>query len=183
MRDFVVRRLRQSVLDRFRGGSGKCVGRFRRHPSCGDNRRGSAGIATGDKSAAVDGAGNAFVVSEPTGKADPDYAAKKKAFDDIRRAAGAARREAGGLRRHVRIGTAPRGCSHRLPRAVRWAGFALLSWSGPPENAASHDAELRSACLPFWLTRRRFRVPVWCRRDQCGARESAARQRSTAHDR
>ena len=45
-----------------------------------------AGIATGDKSTAVDGAGNAFVVSEPTDRADPDYAAKKKAFDEYQAA-------------------------------------------------------------------------------------------------
>src|SRR3984893_19433963 len=31
---------------------------------------------------AVDAGGTAFVVSEPTDKADPDYAAKKKAFDE-----------------------------------------------------------------------------------------------------
>src|ERR1700681_3831859 len=42
-----------------------------------------AGIATGDKSSAVDAGGTAFVVSEPTDKADPDYAAKKKGFDEF----------------------------------------------------------------------------------------------------
>jgi Amt family ammonium transporter len=41
-----------------------------------------AGIATGDKSAAIDAGGNSFVVSEPTDKADPDYAKKKKEFDE-----------------------------------------------------------------------------------------------------
>jgi len=41
-----------------------------------------AGIATGDKTSVVDGGGNAFVVTEPTDKTDPDYAAKKKAFDE-----------------------------------------------------------------------------------------------------
>src|ERR1700694_1334838 len=41
-----------------------------------------AGIATGDKTNAVDAAGNSFVVAEPTDKSDPDYATKKKAFDD-----------------------------------------------------------------------------------------------------
>lgn len=40
-----------------------------------------AGIATGDKSTAIDAAGNPFVVSEPTDKADPDYAKKKADFD------------------------------------------------------------------------------------------------------
>src|SRR5208282_6199749 len=41
-----------------------------------------SGIATGDKTTAVDAAGNSFVVSEPTDKAAPDYATNKKAFDD-----------------------------------------------------------------------------------------------------
>ena len=41
-----------------------------------------SGVATGDKAAAVDAAGNSFVVAEPTDKSAPDYAANKKAFDD-----------------------------------------------------------------------------------------------------
>ena len=41
-----------------------------------------AGIATGDKTTAADAAGNAFVVTEPTDKKAPDYAANKKSFDD-----------------------------------------------------------------------------------------------------
>src|ERR1700676_2864150 len=41
-----------------------------------------AGTATGDKSAAVDAAGNPFVVPEPTDKTAPDYVEKKKAFDE-----------------------------------------------------------------------------------------------------
>jgi len=40
------------------------------------------GIATGDKSNAIDAAGNPFVVSEPTDKADPDYAKKEKEFEE-----------------------------------------------------------------------------------------------------
>ena len=41
-----------------------------------------AGTATGDKNAAVDAAGNPFVVAEPTDKTAPDYAKNKKDFDD-----------------------------------------------------------------------------------------------------
>src|ERR1700722_17631411 len=41
-----------------------------------------SGAATGDKTTAVDAAGNPFVVAEPTDKSAPDYAANKKAFDD-----------------------------------------------------------------------------------------------------
>ena len=45
-----------------------------------------SGIATGDKSAAVDAGGNAFVVAEPTDKSAADYADKKKAFDEYQAA-------------------------------------------------------------------------------------------------
>jgi len=41
-----------------------------------------AGTATGDKTSAVDAAGNPFVVPEPTDKNAPDYAKNKKDFDD-----------------------------------------------------------------------------------------------------
>src|SRR6202051_1708603 len=41
-----------------------------------------SGAATGDKTNAVDGAGNPFVPVEPTDKSAPDYAANKKAFDE-----------------------------------------------------------------------------------------------------
>src|SRR5271156_6898326 len=41
-----------------------------------------SGASTGDKTSAVDAAGNPFVVAEPTDKSAPDYAANKKAFDD-----------------------------------------------------------------------------------------------------
>jgi Amt family ammonium transporter len=41
-----------------------------------------AGIATGDKSNVVDAGGNSFVVAEPMDKSAPDYADKKKAFDE-----------------------------------------------------------------------------------------------------
>jgi ammonium transporter, Amt family len=41
-----------------------------------------AGTATGDRTSAVDAAGNPFVVPEPTDKTAPDYVQNKKAFDD-----------------------------------------------------------------------------------------------------
>ncbi|MGA2100944.1 MAG: ammonium transporter [Candidatus Sulfotelmatobacter sp.] len=41
-----------------------------------------AGTATGDKTTAVDAAGNSFVVPEPTDKTAPDYLKNKKDFDD-----------------------------------------------------------------------------------------------------
>src|SRR5262249_60627121 len=41
-----------------------------------------AGIATGDRTTAVDAGGTAFVVPEPTDRSDPDYAKKKQDFDE-----------------------------------------------------------------------------------------------------
>ena len=43
-----------------------------------------AGIMTGDKSNVMDAGGNAFAVAEPTDKAAPDYADKKKAYDEYK---------------------------------------------------------------------------------------------------
>jgi len=40
------------------------------------------GITTGNASNAIDGAGNSFVVTEPTDKTDPDYAKKRKEFEE-----------------------------------------------------------------------------------------------------
>ena len=43
-----------------------------------------AGIATGDRTSAVDGGGNAFVVTEPTDKTSPTYAQGKKDADEFK---------------------------------------------------------------------------------------------------
>src|SRR6266851_3750648 len=50
--------------------------------SAEEPQRDPAGTATGDKTSAVDAGGNSFVVSEPTDKTAPDYAEKKKAYDE-----------------------------------------------------------------------------------------------------
>src|SRR5262249_4395782 len=42
-----------------------------------------AGIATGDRTTVLDAAGTPFVVTEPTDKSAPDYADKRKAFDEF----------------------------------------------------------------------------------------------------
>jgi len=42
-----------------------------------------AGIATGDRTTAVDGGGNSFMVTEPTDKTAPDFADKQKAFQEF----------------------------------------------------------------------------------------------------
>jgi Amt family ammonium transporter len=43
-----------------------------------------SGLNTGDKTTVVDAGGNAFVIAEPTDKTAPDYAQKKKDFDEFR---------------------------------------------------------------------------------------------------
>src|SRR5260370_23412627 len=45
-------------------------------------QRDPAGTATGDRQHAIDAGGNSFVVAEPTDKAAPDYAVKKKGYDE-----------------------------------------------------------------------------------------------------
>jgi Amt family ammonium transporter len=47
-----------------------------------DAKADPSGTATGDRTSAVDAAGNPFVVAEPTDKAAPDYAKNKKDYDD-----------------------------------------------------------------------------------------------------
>jgi ammonium transporter, Amt family len=42
-----------------------------------------SGVNTGDKTAVVDAGGNAFVIAEPADKTAPDYAQKKKDFDEF----------------------------------------------------------------------------------------------------
>src|SRR5450830_1556905 len=111
-----------------------------------------AGIATGDKSNAVDAAGNAFVVSEPTDKADPDFATKKKAFDEYQAQAAKeplAMKLADSVG-HTRIGT-----------NVAWtlntgylvlfmqAGFALLTCGLVRKKNAAHLMMLNFAAYVF----------------------------------
>ena len=66
-----------------------------------------AGIATGDKSAVSDAAGNPLVIpTEPTDKTAPDYKQKKKDFDEFQAQRPKSRwREACRQRGHIRIAT------------------------------------------------------------------------------
>jgi Amt family ammonium transporter len=100
-----------------------------------------AGSATGDKSAAVDGAGNPFVVPEPTDTSDPDYAKKKAAYDEY--VAQAAKEplavKLADTVGHVRIGT---NFSWTLSTGYlvlfMQAGFALLTCGLVRKKNAAH---------------------------------------------
>ena len=111
-----------------------------------------AGIATGDRTNAVDAGGNSFVVAEPTDKADPDYATKKKAFDEY---TAQAAKEPLALKLadsvgHVRIGT---NFAWTLNTGYlvlfMQAGFALLTCGLIRKKNAGHLMMLNFAAYIF----------------------------------
>ena len=111
-----------------------------------------AGIATGDKSAVVDAAGNAFVVTAPTDQAAPDYAAKKQAFDEFQAQAA---REPLAMKLadtvgHVRLGT-NFGWTLNTGYLVLFmqAGFALLTCGLVRKKNAAHLMMLNFAAYVF----------------------------------
>ncbi len=111
-----------------------------------------AGLATGDKKDAVDAAGNAFVVAEPTDKTAPDYAQKKKDFDDYQ---GQATKEPLAVKLADTVGHV------RIATNVAWtlntgylvlfmqAGFALLTVGLVRKKNAAHLMMLNFAAYVF----------------------------------
>jgi ammonium transporter, Amt family len=111
-----------------------------------------AGIATGDKTTAVDAAGNPFVVSEPTDKNAPDYAANKKAFDEYQAQAAKeplAVKLADSVG-HVRVAT-NFGWTLNTGYLVLFmqAGFALLTCGLVRKKNAAHLMMLNFAAYVF----------------------------------
>jgi ammonium transporter, Amt family len=111
-----------------------------------------AGLTTGDKGAAVDGAGNAFVVSEPTDNSAPDYATKLKEYEDFKAQAG---KEPLAMKLadtvgHVRIGS---NFSWTLMTGYlvlfMQAGFALLTCGLIRKKNAGHLMMLNFAAYVF----------------------------------
>jgi Amt family ammonium transporter len=111
-----------------------------------------AGIATGDKSAVSDAAGNPLVVPEPTDKTAPDYNQSKKAFDDYQAQAA---KEPIALRLadsvgHLRIAT---NFSWTLLTGYlvlfMQAGFALLTCGLVRKKNAAHLMMLNFAAYVF----------------------------------
>ena len=132
-----------------------------------------AGIATGDKTNAVDAGGNAFVVPEPTDKADPGLCGEE---EGVRRISGpGGEGAAGGQARRLGRPRPDRDqlrldAEHRLPRAVHAGRIraAHLRARAEEERRAPDDAELRGL---------RVRVPGLLR--CAGTRSSSAPSRST----
>jgi Amt family ammonium transporter len=111
-----------------------------------------AGIATGDKSAVSDAAGNPLVVPEPTDKTAPDYKQNKKAFDEYQAQAA---KEPIALRLadsvgHMRIAT---NFSWTLLTGYlvlfMQAGFALLTCGLVRKKNAAHLMMLNFAAYVF----------------------------------
>ncbi len=111
-----------------------------------------AGIATGDKTTAIDAGGNAFVVAEPTDKTAPDYAQKKKDFDDYQ---GQAAKEPLAVKLadtvgHVRVAT---NFAWTLNTGYlvlfMQAGFALLTCGLVRKKNAGHLMMLNFAAYVF----------------------------------
>lgn len=111
-----------------------------------------SGIATGDKSAVTDAAGNPLVVPEPADKTAPDYATNKKAYDDYQAQAA---KEPIALRLadsvgHMRIAT---NFSWTLLTGYlvlfMQAGFALLTCGLVRKKNAGHLMMLNFAAYVF----------------------------------
>jgi Amt family ammonium transporter len=111
-----------------------------------------AGIATGDRSAAVDAAGNGFVVAEPTDQADPEYATKKRAFEDFQAQAA---KEPLALKLsdsvgHLRVATnAAWTLNAGYLVLFMQAGFALLTCGLARRKNAAHLMMLNFAAYVF----------------------------------
>ena len=137
-----------------------------------------SGTATGDRTTTTDAAGNPFVVPVPPDPSAPDYAQKKKDYDDFQ-AQLAKEPLAGKLADnvgHVRIAT---NFSWTLNTGYlvlfMQAGFALadLRTGAQEERRAPDDAELRGVRFRVpRLLRRGIRLPVRRRGHQCRAGQS-----------
>jgi ammonium transporter, Amt family len=116
-----------------------------------DPRPDPTGTATGDRTNAVDAAGNSFVVAAPD-PADPDYANKKKAYDEY--VAQLAREPLAGkvadVAGHVRIATnAAWTLNTGYLVLFMQAGFALLTCGLIRKKNAGHLMMLNFAAYAF----------------------------------
>jgi Amt family ammonium transporter len=110
-----------------------------------------AGIATGDRTAAVDAAGHSFVVQEPD-TSDPDYAARKKAYDDFQAqlAKEPLAAKVADVAGHVRIATNAAWTLHTGYLVLfMQAGFALLTCGLVRRKNAAHLMMLNFTAYVF----------------------------------
>ena len=137
-----------------------------------------AGIATGDRSHAVDAGGTSFMVAEPTDKNAPDYARKKKAFDDY---------QAQAAKEPLAVKLADSVGHVRVATNFAWtlntgylvlfmqAGFALLTCGLVRKKNAAHLMMLNFAAYVFAFLAYYavgLRLPVRSGGRQCGTGQS-----------
>jgi len=111
-----------------------------------------AGIATGDRTTAVDAAGNSFAVPEPADKTAPDYAKNKKDFDEY---------QAQAVKEPLAVKLADSVGHLRIATNFAWtlntgylvlfmqAGFALLTCGLVRKKNAGHLMMLNFAAYVF----------------------------------
>jgi len=111
-----------------------------------------SGLTTGDKTSVVDAGGNNFVVAEPTDKTAPDYAQKKKDFDEF---------QAQAAKEPLAVKLADATGHIRLATNFAWtlntgylvlfmqAGFALLTCGLVRKKNAGHLMMLNFAAYVF----------------------------------
>ncbi len=143
-----------------------------------------AGIATGDKSNVVDAGGNSFVVAEPMDKSAPDYADKKKAYDEYK---AQTEKEPLAMKLADSVGHV------RLATNFAWtlntgylvlfmqAGFALLTCGLVRKKNAGHLMMLNFAAYVFRIHRllgRWLCISVWSGGRQRRPGESGGRAQS-----
>ena len=133
------------------------------------------GITTGNASNAIDGAGNSFIVTEPTDKSDPDYAKKRKEFEEF---TALAAKEPLAVKLADTVGHSRdwdklfMDSPYRVPGAFHASGFRPpYLWVGAPkERRPSHDAQLCGVCFRLpGILRMRLRLPIWRGRSERGA--------------
>src|SRR5262249_20307531 len=111
-----------------------------------------AGIATGDRTNVADAAGNSFVITEPTDKSAPDYAQRRKEFEEFK---ALAEKEPLAMKLadsvgHTRIATST-GWAVGTGYLVLFmqAGFALLTCGLVRKKNAAHLMMLNFAAYVF----------------------------------
>jgi Amt family ammonium transporter len=111
-----------------------------------------AGLVTGDRASVTDAGGNPFVVAEPTDRSAPDYAEKKKAYDEYQAAAQKeplAMKLADGVG-HVKIATNTAWTLNTGYLVLfMQAGFALLTCGLVRKKNAAHLMMLNFAAYVF----------------------------------
>ena len=101
-----------------------------------------SGIATGDRASVFDAGGTAFVVAEPTDQKAPEYAQKKKDFDDYQ-----AQAEKEPLAAKLADGKPRAFPAHNIPFVVTGTFILLFGWMGFNPGSTLGATDLRISVI------------------------------------